>query len=141
MGVVTHKFVSGIADGGDATLVRPSNWNDDHSISDLSGTVVVTDAEWINLVRVPLAGTDRVTLEGTARAHIFGWTDTASPNVVGRPKVYRTAPFRVPDGYEFILIERLTMERDARAILEGTADLIMSDDFRTRSRIVLAGVG
>lgn len=27
---VKHKFVSGIADGADATLVRPSNWNADH---------------------------------------------------------------------------------------------------------------
>lgn len=24
---ITHTFVSGIADGADATLVRPSNWN------------------------------------------------------------------------------------------------------------------
>jgi hypothetical protein len=24
---VTHAFVSGVADGADATLVRPSNWN------------------------------------------------------------------------------------------------------------------
>lgn len=29
---VKHLFVSGITDGADTTLVRPSNWNDDHSI-------------------------------------------------------------------------------------------------------------
>lgn len=29
---VKHKFVSAIADGGDSSLVRPSNWNDSHSI-------------------------------------------------------------------------------------------------------------
>jgi hypothetical protein len=28
---ITHTFVSGKADGGDSTLVRPSNWNADHS--------------------------------------------------------------------------------------------------------------
>lgn len=28
---ITHKFVSGVSDGGDTTLVRPSNWNDDHN--------------------------------------------------------------------------------------------------------------
>jgi len=28
--VIDHKFVSAKADGGDATLVRPSNWNDHH---------------------------------------------------------------------------------------------------------------
>lgn len=27
-----HKFVSGIADGADATVARPSNWNDDHDL-------------------------------------------------------------------------------------------------------------
>src|SRR6185369_16249223 len=37
---VTHTFVSAIADGGDATLVRPSNWNADHTIADNT----VTDA-------------------------------------------------------------------------------------------------
>lgn len=30
---VTHTFVSGKADGGDATLVRPSNWNAAHTIT------------------------------------------------------------------------------------------------------------
>jgi len=26
-----HKFASAVTDGADATLVRPSNWNDDHN--------------------------------------------------------------------------------------------------------------
>lgn len=30
---VKHKFQSGKSDGGDASLVRPSNWNDDHNIT------------------------------------------------------------------------------------------------------------
>ena len=30
---LTHPFVSGIADGGDATLVRPSNWNAEHTLT------------------------------------------------------------------------------------------------------------
>ena len=142
MGVTTHKFVSAVADGGDATLVRPSNWNDEHSISTPVGTVVVTDAEWINLVRLPLDSTDRVTLAGTARLYIFGWTDTASPNIAGRPKrMYMGTPFRIPDNFEFVLTNRLTMGSTTRGIIEGSADLIISDDFGTRSRIVLAGVG
>ncbi len=33
MGNITHPFVSTIADGDDETLVRPSNWNADHSVS------------------------------------------------------------------------------------------------------------
>lgn len=39
---VTHKFVNPKADGADATIVRPSNWNDTHNVSigitDLSAT-------------------------------------------------------------------------------------------------------
>jgi hypothetical protein len=30
---VKHKFVSLKADGGDATIVRPSNWNDEHQLT------------------------------------------------------------------------------------------------------------
>jgi hypothetical protein len=37
---VTHPFVSAVADGGDATVVRPSNWNATHS---LSGTVDIAN--------------------------------------------------------------------------------------------------
>lgn len=37
---ITHPFVSPKADGVDTTLVRPSNWNDDHEI-ELSGPGVV----------------------------------------------------------------------------------------------------
>jgi hypothetical protein len=32
---VKHKFVSAQADGGDTSLVRPSNWNDDHIIDNV----------------------------------------------------------------------------------------------------------
>jgi len=37
---VKHKFVSAIPDGDDDTIVRPSNWNDDHQ---LTGTVPVAN--------------------------------------------------------------------------------------------------
>jgi len=37
---VKHKFVSAIPDGADATVVRPSNWNDDH---DLTGTISIAN--------------------------------------------------------------------------------------------------
>jgi hypothetical protein len=30
---VKHAFASGIADGADATLVRPSNWNAEHAVT------------------------------------------------------------------------------------------------------------
>ena len=37
MAGVNHAFVTGKSDGGDATLVRPSNWNADHTIA--AGTI------------------------------------------------------------------------------------------------------
>ena len=37
---VKHKFVSAIPDAGDPTIVQPSNWNDDHT---LTGTVPVAN--------------------------------------------------------------------------------------------------
>jgi len=37
---VKHKFVSAIPDGADTSVVRPSNWNDDH---DFSGTLPVAN--------------------------------------------------------------------------------------------------
>jgi len=37
---IKHAFTSAKADGGDATLVRPSNWNDNHPIvwTEVTGT-------------------------------------------------------------------------------------------------------
>lgn len=40
---VTHSFVSAIPDGGDPTIVQPSNWNDDHVVTGLA-TVATTGA-------------------------------------------------------------------------------------------------
>src|ERR1043166_3949484 len=45
---ITHPFVSGIADGGDTTLVRPSDWDANHVIANfeevLSADVTQTNA-------------------------------------------------------------------------------------------------
>jgi len=139
MGVVSHKFVSAIADGGDATLVRPSNWNDQHSIGDVTGTVEVTDAEWINLVEIKLTGTDRVTLAGTARTYIFGWTDNRVYNLIGFP--FRpTTLFRIPDGSAHRWMGRLIIGCDVRGILDGDAEAKIYDD-NSSSRFVLTGRG
>ena len=32
---ITHTFVSGISDGTDSTLVRPSNWNASHVVPEI----------------------------------------------------------------------------------------------------------
>jgi len=40
--LITHNFVSAKADGGDATVVRPSNWNDTHAIAGNAATVTAS---------------------------------------------------------------------------------------------------
>jgi hypothetical protein len=39
---ITHAFTSGVADGGDAALVRPSNWNAAH-VGTMTWTVISAD--------------------------------------------------------------------------------------------------
>jgi polygalacturonase len=41
---IKHKFVNGHVDGPDTTVVRPSNWNDDHDITGL-GTAATLDID------------------------------------------------------------------------------------------------
>lgn len=43
-GAINHKFVSAKVDGGDATLVRPSNWNATLNVSGTDGAVMGVDA-------------------------------------------------------------------------------------------------
>jgi hypothetical protein len=59
---------------------------------------------------------------------------------LGIPKTL-SKNFTVRTGYEHTVQARLTMTSTQRATLAGTANLIMTDDFGTRSRIVLAGRG
>lgn len=42
---ITHPFVSAIADGADATLVRPSNWNASHTISWATASLDFTNGD------------------------------------------------------------------------------------------------
>jgi len=42
---VTHAFTSGVADGGDAALVRPSNWNAVHTESGLEASDRILTAD------------------------------------------------------------------------------------------------
>src|SRR5215510_5082331 len=75
-----HRFVSGVADGADATLMRPSNWNDDHdfwlgirSVTGTTDTIVNTDA--LSLVTYNQAGAVAVSIgqAGTGGNFPSGW--------------------------------------------------------------------
>ena len=53
---ITHPFVSAIADGGDASLVQPSNWNADHTIGDDTITAVMMAASSVDLATNTVTG-------------------------------------------------------------------------------------
>ena len=65
--IVTHNKVSGVADSGDTTLVQPSDWNANHTISGL-GTAASLDAGVANGVATLDAGgkvpTSQIPLQG-----------------------------------------------------------------------------
>jgi hypothetical protein len=52
---VTHKFVSAIPDGDDASVVRPSNWNDTHELTGL-GTMAEQDANAVAITGGTISG-------------------------------------------------------------------------------------
>lgn len=49
---ITHAFTSAKSDGGDATLVRPSDWNADHDSTHEADTVDAHDASAISIADV-----------------------------------------------------------------------------------------
>lgn len=63
---IRHKFVSPKKDATDATLVRPSNWNDDHDLQWSDQELAVLGGEIISLCPAgqPLSG-QRVVIIGT----------------------------------------------------------------------------
>jgi len=69
---VTHSKVSTIPDGDDSSLIRPSDWNDDHVIAGL-GTMAEQDASNVNITGGAISG---VTVSGyiptTQKAQALG---------------------------------------------------------------------
>ena len=53
--MIRHKFTSPKTDGTDATLVRPTNWNDTHSAPPYVVTLVGASTTWTNM---PSAATE-----------------------------------------------------------------------------------
>ena len=69
---IKHAFTSAKSDGGDATLVRPSDWNAGHVTPYATGTFTVpTGNANLQVARLQLTTTQRMTLAGTARLRIL----------------------------------------------------------------------
>lgn len=120
-------------DGAWATISDvPENYNPGTAFT------LPTDGFRLQYQHLYLTSTERMTLQGTAEVYISDFAArTPVPLTLGSPK-YSTVSFIVPDGYFYSVQPRLALNKDNRATLVGSADLILSDDFGTRSRIVLS---
>lgn len=78
---IKHKFVSARSDGGDTSLVRPSNWNADHDHVPFVVTVA-TNLLWSNM---PAADTElgntsyrfKIDLASATQMRMVGYVTTA----------------------------------------------------------------
>jgi hypothetical protein len=105
-----------------------------------TGSIPTGQVLW-QATRLVLDSTSRLGLEGTARVIVEDAGGIANPVILGTPK-RPTVSFTVPTDYcLFLTCGRLVLDNAMRVTLQGTADLILSDLFGTRSRIVLAGNG
>lgn len=104
------------------------------------GTIsMVTEQFLIQYDHLKLSSTNRMTLAGTAEV-VLTDLGTNGSIILGTPKMPNLS-FTVPTDYFLDQIARLSLAGAVRATLQGTADLILTDDFGQRSRIVLSGRG
>lgn len=148
---VKHKFVSAIPDGADATIVRPSNWNDDH---DLVGTIPVAnggtgaataDGAVTNLLPSQTGNTGKVlSTNGTNTTWIAaGGTGTVT-------SVSGTAPVSVATGTTTPVISMAAATTSVNGYLTSTdwttfngkqATLVSGTNIKTVSGTTLLGSG
>lgn len=101
---------------------------------------IATERFLLHYTRLKLASTERLAMEGTARIVVDDFSTATDTLYLGSPKT-PSRSFTVPTEYFHYQYQRLRLVDPMRATLEGTADLVLTDDFKTRSRLVLAGQG
>lgn len=78
--ILKHKFVNSVAEGTDATLVRPSNWNDDHDLwhgyRAVTGTTdTITNIDHLALITYNNAGAVAAGMAAPTGGNMpLGWT-------------------------------------------------------------------
>jgi len=103
------------------------------------GSFTVTDGYLFQYARITVSGANEIAVAGAGRLCVssFGMTGDL---ILGQPK-FTTGSFTVPDTYAHDVPNRLALALGGRVTLLGTADLIIDDNFTSRSRIVLTGRG
>lgn len=139
---VTHLFVSGIADGADATLVQPGDWNDAHVFTDKNvylenpGSVsIITTGRLTQPLRLTLASTDRMTEAGTGRITISDSIYDSGVLRMRSPGSLVIMPDEVLAAYQ-----RHAFYGNSRETIVGNGRTVMFD-YTEGSRISLAGKG
>lgn len=130
MPLATHAYVSTVTDSADTSVVRPVDWNTAH----------VTDGTLLAINRVTVASSSTLTLPRQTRCTITDNTAGVDHVVSGVPRQPFTNQL-VPSGYDLDVVGSLTLPGTLRMSVLGTGQLIVSDDFAARSRIVLSGRG
>lgn len=128
MPLASHPFVSAVADGSDTTQVRPSDWNSDH----------VTDGILLAINRMTVASTSTLTLTQQTQLMVTDNIAGVDHVISGFPRTPRVNQI-IPTGYDHDVLNRLELTGTKRMTVLGTGQMILSDDFKSRQRIVLAG--
>lgn len=71
-----HKFTSAKTDGTDTTLVRPSNWNDEHNLTLNSGALLGRSSAGAGVAEEITVGTGLTLSAGTLSASSSGGVST-----------------------------------------------------------------
>lgn len=107
----------------------------DLRISGLPPDTVVTGS-----YEFPVNATATPGVSGTTRRVTALMFRSYTSIYIGVPRAL-TSNFTIETGYVAVFQPRLTLASTQRSTIEGTGELVMSDDFGTRSRLVLAGRG
>lgn len=78
-----HKFQSAKSDGADTTIVRPSNWNDEHDLTLAAGKVLGRDTSGAGAVQELPIAVDTNGNVGIGSNPITGRSFTVSKNITG----------------------------------------------------------
>lgn len=82
---LTHTFVSAVPDGADTSLVRPSNWNDEHTITVDALSVLGRAANTSGAVAAITAASDGDVLRRSGTSIGFGTIPSSSVTAPGTP--------------------------------------------------------
>lgn len=89
-----HKYVSGKADGGDTSLVRPSNWNDEHDLTMATGRILGRTTAGTGTVEELTAGTGLTLSAGSLS--VTSGTYAAAGDIIGQQTIWVPAAAMTP---------------------------------------------